>query len=144
MHGQWSFYEIMLKLYVEGRRTWVSQLLKSEGFTTCYFFSFFFSFFAFSFFLSRFFNACIPFLHTSPYLPKKSSNPSCVTMVDIFNLSPSVARSINGNVSVVFKSDKSAIFDLDEGESDLYESGISTESVKVSTSFLCEEDGTMT
>ena len=45
-----------------------------------YFFStlsFFFSFFAFSFFRSRFFNPCIPFLHTSPYLPKNDTNSSC-------------------------------------------------------------------
>ena len=90
-----------------------------------YFLSFFFSFFAFSFFRSRFFKLDIPFLHASLYFPKNSSNPSCDTIVEIFNLPPSVARTRRGNVSFVWMSERLSTFDSEEVESVLYESTIS-------------------
>jgi hypothetical protein len=87
--------------------------------TATYFFSFFFSFLAFSFFLSRFFNPCIPFLHTSAYFPKNSSMASSVTVVEIFNFPPSLARTRRGNVSDVLVSEKSSIRCFDSGCSGL-------------------------
>src|SRR5271156_6245011 len=92
---------------------------RSTDLMNSYFFSFFFSFFAFSFFRSRFFNPCIPFLHTSPYLPKNDTNSSCCTTVETLNLFPSDALTSNGKVSFVLRSERSSPLVFEGGSSGL-------------------------